>query len=374
MDLVIALDSFKGSLTAQAACQTVAAAVARAQPRTRARCVPMADGGEGTAEALVSACGGRLIVVPDVSGPLPGQRLQSSYGWLPAGPTAVVEMAKASGLPLVPAGRQDPRLTTTRGTGELVAAALRQGAHRLVLTLGGSATNDGGTGAAAALGWRFLDASERPLPDGGAALSRLARIMRPDPPLPAVSVQALCDVTNPLCGPRGAAAVYGPQKGASPEAVLELDAALRSLARCIRSDLGLDVADLAGAGAAGGFGAGAVAFLGARLVRGIDTVAELTGLRGAMRTAAWVITGEGRLDEQSLQGKVVSGVLRHAADLGTRVAVLAGSVTLERSCWQAAGIHDVEACAPPGMPLAEAMDRAEELLAAAAARLADRLA
>lgn len=373
MRVVVALDSFKGSLTAEAACRTAADALARVLPGAEVACIPMADGGEGTAEALAAACGGRLVSAPGVSGPLPGQRVDAAYGWLPDGPAAVVEMARASGLPLVPPDRRDPRITSTRGTGELIADALRRGPRRLILTLGGSATNDGGTGAAAALGWRFLDAGGHPLPDGGGALCRLARIVPPAAPFPPVVVEALCDVTNPLCGPSGAAAVYGPQKGATPEMVPELDAGLQTLARRIEEDLGAAVADLPGAGAAGGFGAGAVAFLGARLVLGVDTVARVAGLDTALTGADWVVTGEGRFDASSLQGKVVSGVLRRARAAGVRVALLAGTLGMDPELWRGAGIADAEACAPARMPLEEAMARAAPLLAAAAARLASRL-
>ncbi|NLF16707.1 MAG: glycerate kinase, partial [Lentisphaerae bacterium] len=267
-----------------------------------------------------------------------------------------------------------PDLTTTRGTGELLAAALRHGAARLLLTLGGSATHDGGTGAAAALGWRFLDAGGRDLPPGGAALCRLARIVPPPKGRPAVPVEALCDVDNPLTGPRGAAAVYAPQKGASPEMVRVLEEALQRLAERWRADLGLDLEAMPGAGAAGGFGAGAVAFLGARLTPGVEAVAAVNGLPVRLRQVDWVLTGEGRFDEQSLQGKVVSGVLRHAAAAGTRVAVVAGSVALPPERWRAAGVAAVEACAPAGITLAEAMRRAPELLQAAVARLAERSA
>jgi glycerate kinase len=373
MNVVIALDSFKGSLSAAAACRIVAAAFSQALPTAVVRCVPMADGGEGTAAAMVGACGGELVEVHGLSGPLPGQRLSACYGWLPATRTAVVEMAQASGLTRVPPAARDPRRTTTRGTGELIAAARARGAARLVLTLGGSATNDGGCGAAAALGWRFLDAAGRDLPDGGAALARLDRIVPPAEPRWHIPVEALCDVTNPLCGEHGAAAVYGPQKGATPDQVRELDAALGVLAERWRETLGLDVANQPGAGAAGGFGAGAVAFLGARLVSGIDTIAELTGLTDRLREADWVVTGEGRFDESSLLGKVVSGVLRRAALGGARVAVLAGSVALGRAEWLAAGVHEAEACAPSGMSSADAMHPAEELRRLAALRLAPRL-
>lgn len=373
MNVLIALDSFKGSLAAATACRLVSEALAKALPGTALCCVPMADGGEGTAEAVVGACAGSFVDLSDVAGPLPGQRVQARYGWLPATRTAVVEMAQASGLTLVPTARRDPRLTTTRGTGELLAAALRRGAARLVLTLGGSATNDGGTGAATALGWRFLDAAGAELPPGGGALLRLDRIVPPPGGRLSVPVQALCDVDNPLCGPRGAAAVYGPQKGATPALVEELDRGLAVLARRLRDDVGVDVASLPGAGAAGGFGAGAVAFLGARLTSGVETVADLVALTPKLAAADWVITGEGRFDSQSLQGKVVSGVLRRASATGARVAVLAGLVGLAPAEWRAAGVATAEACALPGMTTEEAMRRAPELLEAATVRLAARL-
>ena len=372
MNILIALDSFKGSLSAAQACEVVAQALASALPGHGRHCIPMADGGEGTAAALVAACRGQFVTLAQVSGPLPGQRVTARYGWLPESATAIVEMAEASGLPLVPADRRDPRWTTTRGTGEMLAHALARGAARIALTLGGSATHDGGTGAARALGWRFLDRAGRDLPEGGAALGRLARIVPPVQPLPTVAVEALCDVTNPLCGPSGAAAVYGPQKGATPALVQELDAALLTLADRLRADLGVDVASLPGAGAAGGFGAGAVAFLGARLVRGVDAVAEVNGLTAGTSAADWILTGEGRFDSQSLQGKVVSGVLCRALAAGKPVAVLAGSVALDRQAWQEAGVSDVEACTPAGMSLEEAMRRAPELLDAATCRLARR--
>ncbi len=374
MHVLVALDSFKGSLSATAACDLAAAAWRSACPQADVSCLPMADGGEGTAAALVAACRGRWCECPGVAGPLPGQRLHARYGWIDAARTAIVEMAEASGLTLVPEDRRRPDLTTTRGTGELLAAALQQGAARLLLTLGGSATHDGGTGAAAALGWRFLDALGRDLPPGGAALCRLARIVPPPNGRLAVPVEALCDVDNPLTGPRGAAAVYAPQKGASPEMVRVLEEALQRLAERWRADLGLDLEAMPGAGAAGGFGGGAVAFLGARLTPGVEAVAAVNGLPARLRQADWVLTGEGRFDEQSLQGKVVSGVLRHAASAGTRVAVVAGSVTLPEARWRAAGVAAVEACAPPGLALAEAMRRAPGLLQAAVTRLAQRTA
>jgi glycerate kinase len=282
-------------------------------------------------------------------------------------------MAQASGLPLLTVGQRDPLRTTTLGTGQLLDAAARLGPAKILLGLGGSATVDGGTGAARALGWCFLDRHGRALPWGGGALARLSRIVRPTPPLALPPVEALCDVRNPLCGPQGAAAVFGPQKGATPEMVVRLDEGLANLAECIRRDLGMDVSHLPGSGAAGGFGAGAVAFLGARIVPGIDTIAAVAGLPEALRAADWVVTGEGCLDSQSLQGKVVSGVLGLALSARVRVAVLAGRVRLTPGQWRAAGIQSAVAAAPTSVSEAEAMAHATELLAGAAGRLVPEL-
>ena len=371
MTIVLAFDAFKGSLSAPDICRIAAAALDR--PGVSLRIVPMADGGEGTLEALISARHGTMITVPDVAGPLPGQRLAACYAWLPGERTAMVEMARASGLTLVPESRRNPLITTTRGTGELLADALRRGAERLFLTLGGSATNDGGVGAAAALGWRFLDARGRNVPDGGGNLRRIARILPPESGRLDLPVEVLCDVDNPLCGPRGAAAVYGPQKGATPAMVRELDRGLAHLAELVRQTLGRDIRAMPGAGAAGGFGAGAVAFFGGRLVPGSEAVADAVHLGEALAGADWVVTGEGSLDEQSLRGKVVSQVLRQARERGVAVAVLAGRVSLSPAACRDAGMAVVEACSPPGMPPAEAMGRAEELARCACCRLADHL-
>ena len=376
MNVLVALDSFKGTLTAADACEVAAAALRRARPDWRIRTLPMADGGEGTAAALVAACGGRHVNCAGVAGPLSGQTVTASFGWLPRQHTAVVEMASASGLPLVPESRRDPSRSTTFGTGQLLRAACRGGARRILLTLGGSATVDGGTGAARALGWRFLDAAGAEIPDGGGALARLCRIVAPQrSPLGRVSVQALCDVDNPLCGPRGAAAVYGPQKGADTAMVAVLDGGLRHLAECIRTDVGADVLELPGAGAAGGFGAGAVAFLGADLVPGVAAVGRANGLDAALADVEWVVTGEGRFDSQSLQGKVVSGVCAAAAAAaGAQVAVLAGRIALPEAEWRAAGVGAVAACAEAAVPDRVALGEVRERLAAAAAALATALA
>ncbi|MBN2449791.1 MAG: glycerate kinase [Lentisphaeria bacterium] len=374
MRIVLAFDSFKGSLTAAEACSIAAETLLALLPAAKVQSVPMADGGEGTAEALVTAAGGCLVPVSGVAGPLPGQRLTAAYGWLPNTRTAVVEMARASGLPLVPEPLRNPLRTTTLGTGELIEHALRHGALRLLLTLGGSATVDGGTGAASARGWHFFDRHGKPVRPGGEGLCHIARIAPPDAPPRTAQVEALCDVNSPLLGRRGAAAVYGPQKGATPEMVLRLEEGLANLARCILESLGTDVAALPGAGAAGGLGAGAVAFFGASLVPGAVAVARTAGLPEALRAADWVVTGEGCLDAQSLQGKVLTEVLRLAGRAGCRVAVVSGRVLLDAAQCLAAGIAECEACAPDATDIATAMENAPRLLARACGRLAPRLA
>lgn len=371
MKVVVALDSFKGSLSAKAACRTVVESLRALQPDWSIEGVPLADGGEGTAEALVDALRGQWRPVSAVSGPLPGMRLDASFGWLPSARVAVVEMASASGLTLVPRLQRNPLLTTTYGTGQLLAAARDAGARRILLTLGGSATVDGGTGAARALGWRFYDAAGRQVPDGGGSLRRIAVLQPPQQALP--PIEAWYDVRNPLCGEHGAARVYGPQKGATAAMVAELEAGLRHLADLVQHQLGIDLLDLPGGGAAGGFGAGARAFFGAQLVPGAQGVMKAVGLKHALAGADWVVAGEGCLDNQSLQGKVVGEVARLARHQRVKVAVLAGRVLLEPAQLREAGFEYCEQTMSPGMSLAQAMDRAESLLAAATGRLATRI-
>lgn len=365
------MDSFKGSLTAAEACEAVASGLERTLPEADLVVRPMADGGEGTAATVMSAAGGAWNPCR-VTGPLPGVEVEAGFVWLAArGPAALVEMATASGLTLLDAAERDPLRTTTFGTGELLRAAAARGPRVLWLAVGGSATVDGGVGAATALGWRFLDKTGAEVGFGGEALCRIHDIVPPaDVGLPPVVV--LCDVTNPLLGPSGAAPVFGPQKGAGPDAVARLEMGLSNLAERVLSVLGLDLRGLQGAGGAGGLAAGAVAFMGAKLESGVDTLMDVLGLPDAVSGADWVITGEGRFDRQSLSGKVVSGVARVACESGARVAVLAGSVESGVEA-DSVGIDEVEAAAPVGADPVEAMAQGADLLAAAAARLAERL-
>ncbi|WP_314407256.1 glycerate kinase [Pseudomonas kuykendallii] len=369
MKIVIAPDSFKESLSADA----VAAAIARGwlQVYADAEIVtkPMADGGEGTVDALLAATGGERRESL-VRGPL-GEAVSAHWGWL-EDDTAVIEMASASGLHLLAPAQRDARITSSFGTGELIRAALDAGARRIILGLGGSATNDGGSGLLRALGVRFLDAEGHELEEGGAALARLDRIYLDglDARLAQVQVEVAADVDNPLCGPRGASAVFGPQKGATAQHVQELDAALRRFGAVAARALGEDHAESPGVGAAGGLGFAARAFLAARFRPGVEVVAELSGLAEAMQGADLVITGEGRLDAQSLHGKTPMGVARVAKAAGVPVVAIAGSLGDGYQKLYEVGIDAAFSLVPGPMPLEQAMAEAAVQLRARAADVA----
>jgi glycerate kinase len=362
MRIVIAPDSFKECLTAPEVAAALAAGVRRALPHAVVDEAPMADGGEGTVQALVAATGGQTRQA-DVTGPL-GERIRATYGMLGDGRTAVIEMAEASGLHLIPRGRRDPRVTTTRGTGELMEHALEHGAERLLIGIGGSGTNDGGAGMAQALGYRLLDADGRDLPPGGAALARLHAVDATGvaEALTHAEVLVACDVANPLTGPHGASMVYGPQKGATPETARELDAALAKLADVVARDLGVDIAEVPGAGAAGGLGGGLMAFAGGELRPGFEIVAELCGLRNRLRDAHLVITGEGCLDRQTASGKTPLGVAELAGEYGVAVVAVAGQLGEGFQALYPLGIDAAFALADGPMSEDEAFRRAPDLL------------
>jgi glycerate 2-kinase len=326
MRVLIAPDKFRGTLTAAQAAHAVASGWRRARPSDTLVEVPMADGGEGTLDAMVEALDGTSHPA-SVHGPL-GDPVDAEYGIVsgPSGVTAVVEMARASGLGLIAEARRDPTRTSTGGTGELIRAALSHGPAEVVVCIGGSATNDGGAGLAQALGVRLMNASGGEIGPGGASLLEVERIdvTGLEPAVTQTRFLVACDVDNPLTGPRGASVVYGPQKGATSEGVLLLDRALGHLAAVIYRDLGLDVRDVAGGGAAGGLGAGMVAFLGAHLRPGVDLVMDTVGLGRHLARADLVVTGEGALDQQSLDGKVPVGVIGAARTSGVPVIVLCG--------------------------------------------------
>ncbi len=342
--VVIAPQSFKGSADAVAVAGAIARGVRAAWPDAERVEVPLADGGEGTVRALVSATGGELRRAR-VHDPL-SRQIDAEWGMLGDRVTAVVEMAAASGLPLLRDAERDPRRTTTRGTGELILAAAMTGAHRIVVGIGGSATNDGGAGMARAFGYRFIDRSGDDLPEGGSALARLWRIEgQTDPRLIRPSIEVACDVRNPLLGPEGASAVYGPQKGATPEVVRELDAALTHYADVVERFVGRPVRDVPGAGAAGGLGAGLIAFLDARLVSGARLVLDVVGFTKRVAGAALVVTGEGRIDGQSAYGKLTHAVTLAARSAGVPVVAIAGSLGPGYEMMRDAGISGFAALA-----------------------------
>jgi glycerate kinase len=363
--VVIAPDKFKGSLTAVQAADAIASGVLSASPTASVHALPVADGGEGTVEAVVAAGFTRCELT--VRGPT-GTAVEAAYAL--RGGTAVIEMAEASGLGRLPDAEPAPLTASTYGTGQLVAAALDAGARSIVLGIGGSATTDGGAGMAQALGARLLDGSGAELAPGGAALVDLDRIDVGglDPRIAAAEVTVACDVDSPLVGPAGAAAVYGPQKGASERDVAVLDAGLGRLAEVVRRDLGIDVAQLPGAGAAGGLGGGAVCFVRAELTSGIDLLLDLLGVHEAIRGADLVVTGEGSLDEQSLAGKAPVGVARAASPLGVPVVALCGRVAVAPADLHGAGIGKAWSL----LDLEPDIDRAQRGAYALLARLAER--
>lgn len=327
-NIVIASDSFKGSLSSAEVAEAAAEGILGVLPEARVFRVSVADGGEGTADTLIRALGGRRVECR-VSDPL-GRMITARYGIVdtPDGPVALIDMASASGLTLLRPDERDVMHATTRGTGEMIAHACRLGIRRFAVGIGGSATCDGGVGMMQALGYRFLDAEGRELPPGGGALCGLERIdttgsMRE---ISGCRFTVICDVTNPLCGPTGSAAVFGPQKGASPEDVEWLDRGLARYACILARDIGRDVAGMPGSGAAGGLGAAFLAFLNSELRPGVDAVLDLVGFDTLLRDADLVITGEGRMDSQTLFGKLPFGVCRRASAAGVPVVAIAGMV------------------------------------------------
>ena len=346
-------DSFKESLTAMEAARAMAQGIENADHDAEVRCLPMADGGEGTARALVDATGGSMRAVP-VHDPL-GRPVEGHFGLLADGTTAVVETAEASGLALLEAKERNPLIASSYGTGELMLAAVRSGAKRIIVGLGGSATNDAGAGLLQALGVRLLDKNGNDLAHGGAALANLTTIdiSTMDPALKNVAITAACDVTNPLTGPTGASAVFGPQKGASKDDVATLDAALAHFAQVIDSQLGVAVNDVPGAGAAGGIGAALKGFLNAEFRPGIAIVIEQSGLDAAAQWADVVFTGEGSIDFQTKFGKTPAGVAETAKRHGKPVIAVAGHIGTGIDELHEVGIDAVFGIAPGAASLSE---------------------
>lgn len=325
MKVVIAPDSYKESLTAMEVATAIESGFKEIMPDAEYIKLPMADGGEGTVQSLVDATGGDIVTV-EVTGPL-GQPVEGFYGLLGDGSTAVIEMAAASGLHLVEPNERNPLLTTTYGTGELIKAALDRGVDHIIIGIGGSSTNDGGVGMAQALGAKLVDANGVDLPFGGGALADLVSIDLSglDSRLATVQLEVACDVDNPLCGPKGASQIFGPQKGATPEMVTELDANLAHYAEVIRQTNGKEVINQAGAGAAGGLGAALLGLFDATLRPGISIVMDAVNLAEVVKDADLVITGEGRIDSQTIHGKTPIGVARTAKLYNLPVIGIAGS-------------------------------------------------
>ncbi len=366
--IVIAPQAFKQSIGARDAAVAIQRGVLAALPDAQTVLVPVADGGDGTLAALIATTGGQLFDAP-VTGPL-GEPRTAQWGVMGDARTAVIEMALPSGLALVPHDRRNPRIATTYGTGQLIAAALNAGYRRIIIGLGGSATNDGGTGMASALGVRFLDRTGADLPPGGAALARLARIDATGrhPGLSAATIIGATDVTNPLCGDTGASAIFGPQKGATPEIVTELDQCLANLAAVIQTDLGLDVLDTPGSGAAGGLGAGLIAFAHAELRSGIDMVCDALDFDAHAAAADLIITGEGRADRSTAFDKAPVGIARRSKPFGVPTLLLAGSLG---PGYETLYDHNINAIAPIAeepIDLADSLTRGAELLERAAER------
>ncbi|MFC2012825.1 glycerate kinase [Chloroflexota bacterium] len=368
MKIIIAPDSFKGNLSALQVAQAISAGVKRAIPDAEIIMVPMADGGDGTTQALIDAVGGEMLTAT-VTGPL-GEPVSAQWGRLNDKTTGVIEMATASGFNLVPPQKRNPLAATTYGTGELILAALEAGCRKLIIGIGGSATNDGGAGMAQALGVSLLDKNGAPLTSGGGALIDLAHIdiSGIDPRLADCEVTVASDVDNPLCGPKGASAVFGPQKGATPEMVAQLDAALAHYADVIRRDVGVDIRDTPGAGGAGGLGAALITFLKTKMQPGIEIFIRATNLTEHLKDASLVFTGEGQIDSQTAHGKVPVGVARQAKAFGLLVIAIAGSIKDGYQTVYEHGIDAVFSIAPGPISLEQSVAEAANLTADAAER------
>ncbi len=368
MNIVVAPQGFKGSLDATDVAQAIARGVRQVFPSAQITVLPVADGGEGTVRALVQSSGGRTVT-SRVMGPLE-RPVNATWGVLGDGVTGIIEMAAASGLPLIRRDERNPSRTTTFGTGELILHALDGGIRKLIIGIGGSATNDGGAGMATALGVKLLDAHGRQLPLGGAALIHLDRIDLSglDPRALDLTVDVASDVNNPLTGPIGASHVYGPQKGADARMVYELDRALDRFATVLERDIGISVRDVPGAGAAGGLGAGLMAFLNARLRPGVDIVFDAIRLPDHLARADLVFTGEGRMDRQDLYGKAPMAVAQRARELGVPSIAVVGSTGRDYHVVFDHGLDAVIGTTNRPMPLDRAVSEAPRLIAEAAMR------
>jgi len=366
MKIIIATDSFKGSHSSLNAAYLIEKGAASVFPDAEYIKIPIADGGEGTVEALVSGLGGKTVSVR-AEGPL-GKPVEAFYGVVEG--KAVLEMAAASGLPLLKENEKNPRIASTYGTGEVLLAALKDGYRDITIGIGGSATNDGGAGLAQALGYKLLNTEGKELPRGGAALADIASVDDSDvsPLIKDAKIHVACDVDNPLLGEQGASAVYGPQKGADPKMVKELDSALSRFADVVEQWKGTPIRDIPGTGAAGGLGFGLVAFCNAEIKSGIDTILDLVDFESKISGADLVITGEGRIDGQSIRGKVPIGVASRAQPADIPVLAIVGSIGDGAQAVYNYGIGSIMSTVDKPMPLDEAIARSAETLVDAAER------
>ena len=369
MKIVIAPDSFKGSLSAKDVAENIKIGVLRVYKDIDIQCVPMADGGEGTVQSLVDATGGKILSAR-VKGPLL-EEVDAFYGILGDGKTAVIEMAAASGLPLVADNQRNPMITTTYGTGELIKHALDMDCSEIIIGIGGSATNDGGFGMAKALGVKFLDQEGLDIGHGGGSLSKLYKIdiSEMDKRIKDCKITVACDVDNPLCGPRGATYIFGPQKGAQGEMLEILDKNLEHYAKIIKSTLNIDIKDSPGAGAAGGLGGGLMAFMDVKLQKGIDIVIETVKLDEYMKGADLVITGEGMIDYQTQYGKTPYGVAKAAKKYNIPVVALVGQIGKNANVLYDMGIDSIFSLVDGPMSLENAITKSADLLQDAAERI-----
>lgn len=366
MKIIIAPDSFKGSLTSSQVCAAIKKGIRKADENIDIVSIPMADGGEGTVDALMNSLGGSKIQVW-VKDPL-FRRIKAQYGILEDGKTAVIEMASASGLALLSLKERNPMNTTTYGTGELIKDALDRGCRNFIIGIGGSATNDGGIGMAAALGAKFYDREKNTIELTGSGLLKLDSIdlSQLDPRVKECNFRIFCDVENPLYGIQGAAYVYGRQKGADDDMIERLDMGLRRLSEIIERDLGKSVASIPGAGAAGGLGAGLVAFLNAKLEKGIDLLMETIGFEEQIKDADLIITGEGKMDEQTKYGKTIFGIIKAARKQGIPVVGICGSIGDGVEELYIEGLNSVFSIVNRPMPLWQSIEQTSELLTSTA--------
>lgn len=373
MKIILAFDSFKGSIDSPKVCELAEASILEKMPDADIKRMPLADGGENTASILAEYFGGGMKIIGNVQGPTNEFKVFGAYGNIPSQKTAIIEMAIASGIALLDRDALEPMKSNTFGTGEILNEVFKAGYEEVYLTLGGSATNDGGTGAAAATGWKFFDKDGNAFVPNGETLIDIVKIEEPPNTWHWPKVKCLCDVQNPLTGLSGAAAIYGPQKGADEDQIKKIDAGLANLANIMRRDFGREIDSVPGAGAAGGFGGGAIGFFSAELVPGIETILNWMNFADELKGADWVITGEGCLDDTSFKGKVLSGISKAVNESDAKLAAIAGRIKASGKVLSEAGVSIAEACAPSMIPDNVAFEHAEELFKEAVGRVAERL-